>query len=53
MVLGTLLYVIVIIVIIIVIIALLAFLVQLFFVIPIRTDHYGDIIYTKEILVSI
>jgi hypothetical protein len=52
MVLGTLLYIIIIIVVIIIIIALLKFLFQLFFVIPVGTDHYGDILYAKEILLS-
>ena len=52
MVLGTLVYIIVIIIGVIVIIALLKFLFQLFFVIPIGTDHYADILYAKEILLS-
>ena len=45
-------YIIVIIIVVIVIIALLKFLFQLFFVIPIGTDHYADILYAKEILLS-
>jgi len=52
MVLGTLLYIIIIIVVVIVIIALLKFLFQLFFVIPIGTEYSGDILYAKEILLS-
>ena len=52
MVIGTLVYIIVIIIVVIVIIALLKFLFQLFFVIPIGTDHYADILYAKEILLS-
>jgi hypothetical protein len=52
MVLGTLLYIIIIIVVIIVIIALIKFVFQLFFVIPGGTDHYGDILYAKEVLLS-
>jgi hypothetical protein len=50
MVLGTLLWVIVIIIVIIVIVALAKFLFQLFFVIPIGTDYYTDLLYTKAIL---
>jgi hypothetical protein len=52
MVVGTLLYVILVIIAIIIIIFLLKFLFQLFFVIPIGTDHYGDILYAKEVLLS-
>jgi hypothetical protein len=53
MVLGTLVYIIIIIVVIIVMIALLKFLFQLFFVIPVGTDYSVDILYAKEILLSI
>ena len=52
MVLGTLLYVILVIIAIIIIIFLLKFLFQLFFVIPVATDHYRDILYAKEVLLS-
>ena len=52
MVLGTLLYIIIIIVVIIIMIALIKFVFQLFFVIPIGTDYYGDLLYTREILLS-
>jgi hypothetical protein len=52
MVVGTLLYVILIIIAVIIIIFLLRYLFQLFFVIPTGTDHYGDILYAKGILLS-
>lgn len=53
MVLGALLWIIVVIVVIIVIVALLKFLFQLFFVMPIGTDYHADLLYIKEILLSL
>jgi hypothetical protein len=52
MVLGTLLWIIVIIIVIIVIVALLKFLFQLFFVIPVGADYSADLLYAREILIS-
>ena len=52
MVLGTIVYVILVIIAIIVIILLLKFLFQLFFVIPFETDYSADLLYAKEILLS-
>ena len=52
MVLGTLVYVILVIIAIIIIIFLLKFLFQLFFIIPVGTDYYADLLYPKEILLS-
>ena len=52
MVLGTLLYVIFVIIAIVIIILLLKFLFQLFFVIPVETDYHADLLYAKEILLS-
>ena len=53
MVLGTLIYIIIIIIVVIIIIALLKFLFQLFFVIPVGSDYYADLLYAKEILLPI
>jgi hypothetical protein len=53
MVLGTLIYIIIIIIVIIVIIALLKFLFQLFFIMPIGVDYHTDLLYAKEILLSL
>jgi hypothetical protein len=53
MVLGPLPYVIIVIITIIIIIFLLGFLFLMYFVLPIGTDHYGDILYAKGILLSI
>jgi hypothetical protein len=53
MVLGTLIYIIIIIIVIIVIIALLKFLFQLFFIMPVGVDYHADIMYAKEILLSL
>ena len=52
MVLGTLVSIIIIIVIVIVIIALINFVFQSDIVIPVAIDHFRDILYTKEILLS-
>ncbi len=53
MVLGTLLYVILVIIAIVIIILLLKFLFQLFFIMPIGTDYHVDLLYAKEILLSL
>jgi hypothetical protein len=53
MVLGTLLYVILVIIAIVIIILLLKYLFQLFFVIPVGTDYHADLLYAKEILLSL
>jgi hypothetical protein len=53
MVLGTLLYVILVIIAIVIIILLLRFLFQLFFVIPVGSDYHTELLYAKEILLSL
>lgn len=53
MVLGTLLYVILVIIAIVIIILLLKFLFQLFLIIPLATGYHADLLYTREILLSL
>ena len=52
MVLGTLVSIIIIIVVVIVVIALINFAFQSDVVMPMGIDHFRDILYTKEILLS-